>query len=400
MHSWSVARLSCAFVLVAAVAQAQWLPSGPLAFGDGRVTIAGDFSAAAGSADPGFYNYTDYQYSALRRVRAGVTGGVTANDHFAVLGELRVEHATPQLFALYARIRPWASRSFDVQVGRLPPTFGAFARRVYGADNPLIGTPIAYQYLTSLRPDSLPANADELLRMRGRGWRSVFSVGAHTFGPGVPVVEAFRWDTGVQVHAETPVLEATASVTTGTLANPLVRDDNGAPQFAGRLAVHPAIGLTIGSSFARGRFITTDAAGAAGTTPSGYVQGAWGLDAEYSRDHYQLRGELILNRWTLPEVGAPYIDESLGARTAFVEGRYTILPGLYAAARADYLGFSTIAGSTTVRTWDAPVTRFEVGGGYYLQRNLILKASFQRNERDTFFIPSARLGAIEVVFWF
>jgi hypothetical protein len=400
MHQGSVARLSCAFVLVATAAQAQWLPAGPLAFGDGRVTVAGDFSAAAGSADPGFYNYTDYEHSALRQIRAGVTGSVTANDHFAVLGELRVEHSNAQLFALYARIRPWASRSFDIQVGRLPPTFGAFARRVYGADNPLIGTPIAYQYLTSLRPDSLPANADELLRMRGRGWRSTFSVGAHTSAPGVPVVEAFRWDTGVQVHAENPLVEATASVTTGTLANPLVRDDNAAPQFAGRMAVHPATGLIIGSSIARGRFVTTDAAGAAGTTPAGYVQGAWGLDAEYSRDHYQVRGELILNRWTIPEVRSPFIDEPLGATTAFVEGRYAILPGLYAAARADYLGFSTIAGSTSVRTWDAPVNRFEIGGGYYLQRNLILKASFQRNERDTVFIHSARLGAVEVVFWF
>ena len=54
----------------------------------------------------------------------------------------------------------------------MPPTFGAFARRTYATDNPLIGYPLAYQYLTSLRPDALPANADELLRMRGRGWLS------------------------------------------------------------------------------------------------------------------------------------------------------------------------------------------------------------------------------------
>ena len=60
--------------------------------------------------------------------------------------------------------------TFDIQVGRVPPTFGAFARRTYASDNPLIGYPLAYQYLTSMRADALPANADELLRMRGRGW--------------------------------------------------------------------------------------------------------------------------------------------------------------------------------------------------------------------------------------
>ena len=49
-----------------------------------------------------------------------------------------------------------------------PLTF-SFARRAYATDNPLIAYPLAYQYLTSLRADALPVNADELLSMRGRG---------------------------------------------------------------------------------------------------------------------------------------------------------------------------------------------------------------------------------------
>ena len=36
--------------------------------------------------------------------------------------------------------------------------------------------PLGYQYLTSLRYDALPASADELLNMRGRGWLSSFSI--------------------------------------------------------------------------------------------------------------------------------------------------------------------------------------------------------------------------------
>ena len=60
----------------------------------------------------------------------------------------------------------------------MPPDLRGVSRRhAYAADNPLIGYPLAYQYLTSLRPDALPASADELLRMRGRGWLSNFSVG-------------------------------------------------------------------------------------------------------------------------------------------------------------------------------------------------------------------------------
>src|SRR5207237_461869 len=149
---------------------------------------------------------------------------------------------------LYLRIRPWTNRAFDIQIGRVPPTFGAFARRTYASDNLLIGYPLAYQYLTSLRPDALPANADELLRMRGRGWLSNFSIGTTIPGRGVPLVSVFRWDTGVQVHAGTDVLDAAASMTTGTLANPRVSDDNRGKQIAGRMALHPWPGLIVGTS--------------------------------------------------------------------------------------------------------------------------------------------------------
>ena len=65
-----------------------------------------------------------------------------------------------------------------------------------------------------------------------------------------------------------------------------------------------------------------------------------------------------------------------------VEGRYKIRPGFYVAARVDHLGFSEIVGSNGPQTWDAPVTRIEVGGGYSIQRNLLLKVSVQFDQRD------------------
>ena len=57
-----------------------------------------------------------------------------------------------------------------------------------------------------------------------------------------------------------------------------------------------------------------------------------------------------------------------------VEGRYRVLPGLYVAARVDSARTSRACIGTIRRDavpWDAPVTRFEAGGGYYLRRNLV-----------------------------
>ena len=137
---------------------------------------------------PGFFNYTDYENSELRMLRLELTAALRAGRHVSLLGEVRSQNAgMPQAYALYLRIRPWTERRFDVQVGRIPPTFGAFPRRSYEAENPLIGYPLAYQYLTSLRADAIPGSADELLDMRGRGWLASYSVGNSAEAPRVPL---------------------------------------------------------------------------------------------------------------------------------------------------------------------------------------------------------------------
>lgn len=399
-------RTALAIVLtvgLAGRAAAQTLPADPIVVAGGHVTISGDISASVAPADPGFYNYTDYEHSALRMLRVDVSAMLNAGDHVAVLGEVRAENVDyPRPYALYVRVRPWTRRAFDIQVGRVPPTFGAFARRTYASDNPLIGYPLAYQYLTSLRPDSLPASADELLRMRGRGWLSNFSLGELAPNRGVPLASVLRWDTGVQVHAASRVMQATVAVTAGTISNPLFKDDNGGRQIAGRVVVTPAAGLIVGASAARGPFVSTTAArGALGEGHDGeFTQNAWGGDVEYSKGYYLLRAEAMVSRWKLPVVRWPFLPETLTAFSGSVEGRYKIRPGFYAAARVDHLGFSTITGSAAEATWDAPVTRFEVGAGYSIQRNLLLKVSYQQNKRDTTRSGTLKLPAAQVVFWF
>ena len=384
-------------------AHAQGLPDRPIVLGDGHVTLGGDASWSIAPEDTGFFNYTDYERSTLRLLRLTLLATVKAGDHFEVLSEIRSENGDrPEPYALYLRVRPWTKHNLDIQVGRVPPTFGAFARRTYAADNPLIGYPLAYQYLTSIRADALPANVDELLRMRARGWLSNFSVGNPAPGPGVPLMSAFRWDTGVQVHTGNDLLDVTASVTAGTLSNPQVTDDNGGRQLAGRVALHPVAGLVVGGSAASGAFVSQSAVRTALPDARGgdFTQTAWGGDIEYSRAYYLVRLETVISRWTLPVAQPPLTELPLTAIATSVEGRYKLLPGLYAAARVDHLGFSEVEGSAARESWDAPVNRWEVGGGYSLQRNLVLKLAYQRNRRDGGRVQDLGLGTAQIVFWF
>jgi hypothetical protein len=406
--------MACLFVLcVGGSARAQRLPSEPIVLAGGALTVGGDLSATIGPADPGFFNYTDYEYSELRMLRLELTASLRAGRHLSLLGEIRSQNTfgfdpaalhmhAPQLYALYFRIRPWARRRFDVQVGRVPPTFGAFPRRSYEADNPLIGYPLAYQYLTSLRADAVPGSADELLQMRGRGWLASYSLGNTTPAPGVPLANNFRWDTGVQAHAANDLVDLTGSITTGTLANPLFTDDNSGRQVAGRVALHPIAGLIVGASAAHGPFVSREAARAAvgGEQDGAFAQTAWGGDVEYSRGYYVLRAETVFSQWTMPSVGSPAISRPLRAVATSVEGRYKIRPGFYVAARGDHLGFGELTGSRATSTWDAAVTRVEAGGGYSIQRNLLLKISAQFDKREGGRVRKAHLVAGQLVFWF
>ena len=209
-----------------------------------------------------------------------------------------------------------------------------------------------------------------------------------------------------EVHGVAGILGATASVTAGTVSNPLFHDDNSGRQLAGRVELRPVSGLVAGASLSRGPFIGRDAARAAtGNLADGhdkdFTQTAWGGDLEYSRDHYLIRFETVASDWHLPVVGTPALPQPLGALSTSIEGRYKLRPGLYAAARFDHLGFSEVVGTRETLPWDAPVTRIEVGGGYSLQRNLLLKLSYQHDRRDGgVLVGVAHLGAAQLVFWF
>jgi hypothetical protein len=395
--------ITLVFVGWAATTAAQGLPSEPLTFGDGRVIVGAEVTATIAPEDPGYFNYTDYEYNALRNFRLGVSTEVRANDRLQFLAEVRIDHLDDvQPFALYARIRPWPTRRFDIQIGRVPPTFGAMGRRPYGSDNIVIGQPLAYQYLTSLRPDSLPVSADALIAMRGRGWLANYSAGSAAPEPGVPLVNMFRWDTGVQVHGKWSITEWTGSITSGTLANPRVDDDNDGRQIAGRVLVRPVAALGLGLSAARGAFLSRTVASA---LPSGFavedgVQRAWGVDAEYSFGRFLARTETIWSRWTMPAIEQPYIDRPLDAVAVLVEGRYRILPGVHAAIRGERLEFNRLERSAGRTEWDAPVRRLEIGGGWSIWRNLVLKASWQHNQRDGGRVRRLNLGALQLLYWF
>jgi hypothetical protein len=387
-------------LVVALPARAQDLPSGPVTLANGMIVIGTDVSVSLtpqDDTDGAWFNYTDYEHNSLRLFRVAVNADVRITDRVSVLTEIRSENGDAvRPYALYVRVRPWRDRPVDIQAGRIPPTFGAFARRQYSTGNPLIGYPLAYQYLTAVRPDALPASTDDVLRMRARGWRPSYPIGSLDVATGMPLITAFRWDTGVQVRVGPESLNASVAVTNGTTSDPRTRDTNGGKQIAGRLHWRPSAPFTVGGSAASGDYVADAALASAALIAGGSRsrQHALGLDVEYSRDHWMLRGELIWNRWQVPT-----LSRTLDATSAFVEGRYKVSPGVFVATRIDRLRFSDLPSAVGTATWDAPVTRVETGMGFYIRRNLLAKGTYQHNWRDGGTVTSRGLFAAQLQFW-
>ena len=405
----------------AAPAHADLLPSRPISLGGGRVVVSGDAALSFGAKDEGYFNLFDYSHDAFNVLTLSISAEVRATEHLAVVGKvtdevsLRAQDPGPSdrhivyPYALYVRLQPLAGRPFTVLAGRIPPVFGAFARREYGDANPFIGLPLAYSYPTTMRPEPPPSHR-ELLANRGGGWRVRYPRATSVYGPqGVPLVSARRWDTGAAAQWAGAVLEAAVSVTRGTLSMPRTDDDNSGVSVSGRVGMTPTAGFSVGVSGASGAFVSDrgedDGYGTPVWLPAAvrgdtHRQQAAGLDAEFSAGHVVVRGEVVASRWDVPfRNGDPTLR--LSAVGSSIETRVAVSPRWSVAVRGDRLGFSRMASPAgDPRTWDAPLMRAEGAVGYLVRRNVRLKAGYQYNWRDGGRERRAGVAGAQLFYWF
>ena len=396
------AARAATFALAVTLAATPLLCGERRTFFDGRLRLGGELLGTIAPVDAGFFNYNDYETNTLRLFRIDVMAEARLLSSLSLLFDGRTDNlGEPRVYALYLRLRPWRERELDLQAGMIPPVFGSFARRRYALDNPLPSLPLAYQYLTTIREDALPQNAEDLVAQRGRGWLVRYPIGNTALGPGRPLVNAERWDAGVQARVGVRPFSLALAVTQGTLSHPEVEDQNSGKQVSARLAWTPVPGFVAGASAASGDFV---ADGARAALPDGdlgaYRQQALGLDLEWSAGHLILRGEAVFSRWRLPAVGATRLEQPLDALGLFGEARYKLVPGLYVASRVERLTMAELATSFGSLGWDAAVTRVELGAGWSASRYVLLKASWQHNWRDGGRVRENDLVAAQVLLWY
>lgn len=284
---------------------------------------------------------------------------------------------THPVYGAYVVVTPWEQRDAHLLAGKMPWLIGTYGPRTYGDKKPLIGTPLMYQFHTTLRGDAIPANADELLAVAGRGQYGITYGGATKYWRGMPVIYDFCWDTGVGIQGSAAPIEYSLAATSGTPSMMMAAQDwNEGKSVMGRIGIQPMPMLRAGASASYGPYMASalNPSLPSGKTANDYNQILYMADLAFETGHVSLISEGYKNRWQTPTVG------DLDVWGYYAEGKVGLLNGAYVAARWESMRFSDLADSTgAVQPWDYDIDRLEAGIGYRIARTATLKAVYQNN---------------------
>ncbi len=297
----------------------------------------------------------------------------------------------PYVDGAYVSFTPSPGRDLHLLAGKVPWAIGTYAPRTYSNKNPLIGTPLMYQYHTTLVWYEIAPSADKLLATAGSGQYGINYFG-YAEGLGMPLVDDSYWDTGATLVGSARPIEYALGMGLGTPGwGNTTQDENAGKTVLGRLGLAPMPWVRVGVSGAYGPYIvqSKNPKLPADHTVADYHQKLGMADAELQIGHLEARAEAARNIWETPRLGL------LGVSSGYAELKYTLSCGWFVAGRGDAIRFGKISDSAgTVRTWDSNVTRIEGGIGYRFDRQTIAKVVYQQTIIERFGREDRRLPLV------
>ena len=360
-----------------------------------RFRYGGEVTGNISPVDHGYFNELEYERNLLRLVRVNFALEFRASDKVAILTEIRSDNFdVPEPYALYVRLRPWRDHAFDIQVGRIPPVFGAFARRRYDIGNPLIGYPLTYQYPNTTRPDSAPTELSQVLLQRGGGAEVRYPIGDREPMAGLPIVNPATVGHWRSSYARTRPDRARCGGDAGHDLEPagagrqLGETARGAPWFASRVRMgarrfrcHAANTLRMTSRRSR--------ATPAIRPPSVSTSSSRGTILFCEPRPSGISGTRLRWKRALLEAWVSTSRQATRSRPGSTSRRALI-------ALPSSMSTVPMEPSLGIR----PSRGIEVGAGYYFHRQLLAKVSYQYNERDAGPLTTRGIPAVQLLFWF
>lgn len=288
---------------------------------------------------------------------------------------------------------PWNDSRLNVQFGKFATAVGSWVQRHDSWENPLITAPLPYENLTIVSDDDIPNSPGDFLARRRLSdnkeewlpviWGPAYTTGWKVFGT------SGKFDYALELKN----VAISSHPYTWGLGHSLWQY----PTVSGRLGFRPVPAWNHGVSFSVGSYLSPGVAHAlpAGKSIGDYKQITLGYDVGYARRRWQWWGEVFLTRFEVPNVG----DADLVAY--YVETKYKITSGLYAAARWNQELFGSVNdGIGGKETWGNDMYRIDLALGYRFTRHLQSKIQYSFGHRTASLQQGEQLVAGQVTLKF
>ena len=277
-------------------------------------------------------------------------------------GDLRLDE-------ILLRWRPCDDQRLNFQIGKFPSVFGAWSAEHDFYKDPFLVAPLPYSQIIGIHTRDPAAISPAAISARAAGtapsvasldkanWASIlwgpgYSAGASMFG----ATEQFDYALEVKNSALSSHPDSWSQL------------DFNQPALTARFGWRPDAAWAFGVSASRGSWLEEDVSG---VDRDDLAQSTVGLDARWSHHDLIVSGEVVLSEFETPAAG------DLRTASWFLQARWKTAPGVWLAARFGQIIANQATGVTGGDVaWQPDVWRTEIGGGWRITPNLLLKAGY------------------------
>jgi hypothetical protein len=291
------------------------------------------------------------------------------------------------------RWTPWDDSRLNLQFGKFATVVGSWVQRHDSWQNPLITAPLPYENLTPVSYEDIPKSpADFLARRNVPDMKDSW----------VPIIWGPAYTTGWSIFGTVGKFDYAFDLKNAAISsNPDEWELNSSlwryPTVSGRLGFRPTPAWNHGVSFSVGPYLSTEASDELppGKTIRDYYQFTVDYDVSYALQRWQWWGEVFLSRFEVPNVG----DANLVSY--YLEAKYKITSGLYAAARWNQELFGKVNnGFGGEEPWGNDMYRIDLALGYRFTRHLQGKLQYSFGHRNAALQQGEQLVAAQVTLKF
>ncbi len=330
-------------------------------------------------------NLTFRKFSNFHSSRVRLFFDAAPAEDMEVFTQILVDGYAFQLYGAYLRFNRIGGSQINAQIGIIPHPIGLWAPRTYSNVNPLIGTPLLYNFHSAFVPGGETAvrTVADLLALRDARSSS-----------GLPLIYDACWNTGVEIYGQTGKLSYSLGLMTGSVSKPTTEQSKDSPQLTTHLTYELSPRITIGGSAFYGTYLMEGAyndALPAGAEFNDYINAGVGYELHYLGRYLEIYSESFYSYWD-----HPYLDQ-LKLYSGYVDAKYKFKPGWYVAGRYGfYEPGKLIDSGGESQNWDYPVRRIEAGVGYHPNRATVIKLVAQLNDFKSNDLLDSELYALQL----